>query len=139
MLTVQDLMTKDPMSVQLDAPLRSIVEIMQTRQCRQVPVLDENNRLAGIVTDRDVRLAMKPPLILHERWEEERLLDSLPAAACMTSNVVTVSSDTPAHEAAKILVEKKFGALPVVDGDHLVGILTVSDILNKFIELIETN
>lgn len=131
MLTVNDLMTIIPNSVTPQTTLRQVIEVMKTQSCRQLPVL-ENGRLVGIITDRDVRLVMNSPLILHGRWQDEEILDSITAENCMTPDPMIVSPDTPAYQAAAMLSSYKFGALPVVDNGTLVGIITVSDFLNYF-------
>lgn len=134
MIFTKDLMTVNPATVSPETTLKQILETMRKHQCRQLPVLDADGTLVGIVTDRDIRLAMRSPLVLHERWEDDMLLETLPARGCMTSQVMTIDQYTPAVSAAKILLEHKFGALPVMDGKRLVGIITVSDFLRKFIQ-----
>jgi acetoin utilization protein AcuB len=131
-LTTADLMTGEPKTVNLDTPLREVVEMMKIEGIRQLPALDENGRLAGIISDRDVRLAMNSPFVLHERWQDEALLDTATAESCMTPNPLTVSPDTPAAQVAKMLATYKFGALPVVDDGELVGIISVTDFLDWF-------
>lgn len=132
--SVSDLMTLSPDTVDLETPIREVLMRMKEDGCRQLPVLDDDKRLVGIITDRDVRLAMNSPLILRERWQDETLLDTVQAASCMTSDPITVTPDTPAYRAAEILSVYKFGALPVVDGDALVGIISVTDFLDQFAE-----
>lgn len=129
---VEELMTIDPDTIDVDAPLRAVLSRMKEDGCRQLPVVDEQGRLVGIITDRDVRLAMNSPLVLRERWQDEALLDSVTAESCMTADPVTISPDAPAYRAAELLSRYKFGALPVVDGDVLVGIISVTDFLNCF-------
>jgi len=131
MLTVNDLMTIIPNTVTPQSTLRQVVEVMKTQACRQLPVL-ENGKLVGIITDRDVRLVMNSPLILHGRWQDEEILDSITAENCMTPDPIVVFPDTPAYQAAAMLSSYKFGALPVVDNGTLVGIITVTDFLNYF-------
>jgi acetoin utilization protein AcuB len=132
MLIVADLMTSKPKTIQVDTPLRDVVETMKIEGIRQLPVLDEDGRLVGIISDRDVRLAMNSPFVLHERWQDEALLDTATAESCMTPNPLTVSPDTPAAQVAKMLATYKFGALPVVDDGELVGIISVTDFLDWF-------
>ncbi len=131
MLTVRDLMTAIPNTVTPQTTLRQVIELMKTQSCRQMPVLD-NGRLVGIITDRDVRLVMNSPLVLHGRWQDEEILDNVMADNCMTPNPMTVSPEMSAYQAANMLSIYKFGALPVIDNDVLVGIITVTDFLNYF-------
>ena len=131
MLTVNDLMTIIPNTVTPETTLRQVIEVMKTQNCRQLPVLDQG-RLVGIITDRDIRLVMNSPLVLHGRWQDEEILDKMTAETCMTPDPMTVSPDTPAYQAATMLSVYKFGALPGVDQGSLVGIITVTDFLNYF-------
>lgn len=128
MVTVNDLMTVIPNSVALDTPMRTVIGVMKTEGCRQLPVL-ENGKLVGIITDRDVRLVMNSPVVLHGRWQDEELLDSVTAESCMTPNPITVTPNMPAYRAAEMLSIYKFGGLPVLENDTLVGIITVTDFL----------
>lgn len=131
MLTVNDLMTVIPNTVTPQTTLRRVIELMKSQACRQFPVLS-NGRLVGIITDRDVRLVMNSPLVMHGRWQDEEILDKMTAESCMTPNPMTVTPETPAYQAANMLSIYKFGALPVVDNGTLVGIITVTDFLNYF-------
>ena len=131
MLTVNDLMTVIPNAVSPRSTLRQVIELMKTQACRQLPVLVEG-KLVGIITDRDVRLVMNSPLILHGRWPDEEILASVTAEDCMTPDPLTITPETPAYQAANMLSIYKFGALPVVDDGVLVGIITVTDFLNYF-------
>lgn len=131
MLTVNDLMTVIPNTVTPGSTLRQVIELMKTQACRQLPVL-VGGKLVGIITDRDVRLVMNSPLILHGRWQDEEILDTVTAEDCMTPDPLTITPETPAYQAANMLSIYKFGALPVVDEGVLVGIITVTDFLNYF-------
>lgn len=131
-LATADLMTVNPKTVHLETTLREIVQIMKVEGFRHLPVVDDDGRLIGIISDRDVRLAMNSPFVLHERWQDEALLDTATAESCMTPNPLAVNPDTPASQAAKMLATYKFGALPVVSDDELVGIISVTDFLEWF-------
>lgn len=129
MLTVKELMTVNPDTITPDTPLRHIIEIMKAEGCRHLPVL-QDDMLVGIVTDRDVRLVINSPIVLHGRWQDNELLQKVTANDCMTPNPITVSPGTPAYRAAEMLSIYKFGCLPVVEEENLVGIVTVTDFLD---------
>lgn len=131
MLTVNDLMTAVPDTVNPHTTLRHIIGIMKAGGFRQIPVL-EHGRLVGIVTDRDIRLVMNSPVLLHGRLGDQEMLDEVTVKTIMTTDPVTVTPVTPAYQAAEMLSMYKFGALPVVEDDSLVGIITVTDFLNYF-------
>ena len=136
MLTVADIMTKSPITVNGSMPLHALIGLMKEYSCRQLPVV-EGDRLIGIVTDRDVRLAMNSPLVLRERTEDDALLHQVTAQVCMTPNPTTIATNTPARDAADLLRTYKFGALPVIGDGKLVGIVTVTDILASYINLLD--
>jgi acetoin utilization protein AcuB len=133
-LKVGDLMSLDPETVTPETSLREVIQLMKIEGCRQLPVLDSHNQVVGIISDRDVRLVMNSPIVLHERWQDELLVESLTAESCMTPNPTTVSPDMAAGRAAAILSAFKFGALPVVEQNRLVGIISVTDFLDWFAE-----
>ncbi len=135
MLKVADIMTSDPAVAHLDTKLGEVIGLMKEHACRQLPVVDRR-QVVGIITDRDIRLAMNSPLILHERPDDQALLNTATAESCMTSDPMTVDADAPAMEAAEMLRKFKFGGLPVLRDGKLVGIVTVSDILNSYIKLL---
>lgn len=132
MLAVRDIMTTNPCTVEADTTLQDVITRMKIAGCRQMPVLDGDGRLVGIVTDRDIRLAMNSPLVLHGRWQDEELLAKVTAESCMTPNPICIAPDTPAYRAAEMLSAYKLGALPVVESGQLVGIITVTDFLDRF-------
>lgn len=130
MLTTNDLMTIDPDIVSPDTPLREVVALMNRHGSRQLPVV-QDGRLVGIITDRDVRLAVNSPLVGEDPQKRIELLDSFVAASCMTYEPKTVTPDTPIHKVAQILSAYKYGALPVVEDGKLVGIISVTDLLDQ--------
>lgn len=132
MLTVRDIMTTSPCTVKPDTLLQDVINLMKITGCRQMPVLVDEGRLVGIVTDRDVRLAMNSPIVLHGRWQDEELLARVTAESCMTPNPISIEPEMPAYRAAEMLSAYKFGALPVVESGKLVGIITVTDFLDRF-------
>ena len=86
----------------------------------------------GIITDRDIRLNMPSPATTLSIWEVNYLLARLTVGEVMTSGVITVSPERDARDAARIMIEHKIGALPVLDGWRLVGIITETDLLAAY-------
>jgi acetoin utilization protein AcuB len=112
-------------------------ELMQGRGIRHLPVV-EDGELKGLVTDRDIRLALIPsPLSTPEdRMYHLGALERVDEI--MTADLITVAPSTTIEEAAKLMAKYKIGAVPVVAQGKLVGILTETDILYVFIEMLET-
>ena len=130
MLTTNDLMTIDPDTVSPETSLREVVALMNKMGNRQLLVV-ENDELVGIITDRDIRLAVNSPLVSDEPLERMEILEQFKAESCMTRSPKSVTSDTPIHKVAELLSAYKYGALPVVDNGKLMGIITVTDLLNQ--------
>ena len=133
---VQDVMTRDPATVAPSDSIRVAIERMRDRKCRRLPVM-EQDRLVGIVSDRDMRRATNSPLVLRERWYDEFMLDRIPVRACMSATPTTVAPQTSIAEAAKIMRDRKIGGLPVLEADRLVGIVTETDLLDFLIRSLE--
>jgi len=130
MLLAKDLMTVDPEFVLMETPLREIIALMNRCDCRQLPVL-EGDQVVGIITDRDVRLAINSPVLNDEPLKRLFVLDEVKAVDCMTRDPLNIKRDTPIYEIAGILARHKFGALLVMDRGNLEGIITVTDLLNQ--------
>ncbi len=133
---VQDAMTVNPITVTVDATLPDIARLMHDKKIRRVPVMDKNGNLTGIISDRDVRENMPSPATTLSKWEINTLLDKLTAAEIMTSPVLVTAPDCPLEEAARVLLERKIGALPVVRDGELVGIVTETDFFRAFVDML---
>lgn len=130
-MKVRDLMTREPLSVAVDTPLADARRMMLEHRIRHLLVTD-GPRLAGIVTDRDIRLNLPSPATSLSMWEINYLLARMTVESVMTRTVITVDPDRDAQDAARIMLDHKIGALPVVESGALVGIMTESDVLRVF-------
>jgi acetoin utilization protein AcuB len=117
-MLVRDCMTAPVQTVAPDEPVAAVREVFRRRRIRQLPVVAAG-RVVGMVTDRDVRAAA----------------DTTTVDTVMTPNPATTTPATPVERAAMIMRERKFGALPVVEGDALVGIVSESDLLEALARL----
>jgi acetoin utilization protein AcuB len=125
-MLVRDLMTAKPITVDPETPMLEARQRMLEGRIRHLIVV-EDDRVVGIVTDRDIRLNLPSPATSLSVWEINFLLAKLTVRSVMTASVLMVEPDRPLGEAARLMVEHKIGALPVVDGGRLVGIITESD------------
>ena len=118
-ITVGELMTTGVISLKETDTLGRVHLEMHIASIRHIPVVDERNHVVGIVSNRDIIGALGKRLDMHLRVGE-----------LMTRTVRTVHPTLPAHEAAGIMLEAKFGSLPVVgDDEQLIGIVTETDFL----------
>ena len=126
--TVRNWMTREPATVGEDCPISTALGRMRSGEIRHLLVHD-GERLSGIVSNRDVRrLAMTAagaPLLAE------------PVSRIMTENPVTVAPEEAVTVAARLLLEMKIGALPVRDGEDIVGIFTTSDALEALLAMLE--
>src|SRR5262249_32162146 len=132
-MRVADIMTEPPVTVKLNDTLRTAVERMQANNCHRLPVVNADGALVGIVTDRDTRLALQSPFVLHEKWEQDALLDRVTVRECMTSAPITVEPTTDIADAINLMLVHRIGGLPVLRGESIVGIITSTDVMTAFV------
>ncbi len=134
---VSDVMTAKPVTVGPDDTLRTAITRMKENECRRLPVVNRDGALIGIITDRDTRLAVHSPYLLHERWQDEALLDNLSVRVCMTPTPITVEPSTDIADAVSLMIRHHIGGLPVLLGETLVGIVTTTDMMTAFIRWLQ--
>ena len=119
-MLVKDLMSTSIITVSPDDTLERVIFIMKSEDVGVVPVCDLQNRLVGIITDRD--------LIIR---------DGLRAADFMSEAPVTVNTQDDIHNAALKFSQYKVRRLPVLDGERLAGMLSLKDLAKKKILMAE--
>ena len=135
-MKVSDRMTREVVTLDEEQSLREALSLQQRHKIRHIPVVADGS-IVGILTDRDLKRASPSLLsgISQERYNE--LLDTTRVGQIMTRNPQTVTPATPLKDVVKILIEGKFGALPVIEKNQLVGIITEIDLLRAFHELLD--
>jgi acetoin utilization protein AcuB len=131
-LRVVDCMTRGPVTVRSDTLARGAAALMRTRRLRHLPVVDREGGLVGIVTDRDLRQVLFDPRVQAQAGRLPDTLKAVTVRDLMTWAVLTVQPDTTLRDAARLMHERKVGALPVVARGRVVGILTEADVLKTF-------
>jgi len=134
-MRVAERMVREVITLEESQPLRDALLAFQKHRVRHIPVLD-SGRLVGILTDRDVRRATPSPFSGADQETFERVVDSTRIGQIMTRNPYSVTPSTPLKEAVKVLHDRKYGALPVVEGGRLVGLLTATDMLMDLYNLL---
>ncbi len=133
-MVVHHRMKHNPVTVSPDDSFRHAMTLIRQRGIRHLPVV-EGERLVGIVTDRDIRQASPSPATGLEVHELHYLLEQVRVQEIMTTKVVTVTPETLIEEAARLMLQHRIGGLPVVQEGRLVGIITETDILQAFVDL----
>jgi acetoin utilization protein AcuB len=123
-LSVRDIMVANLVTVSPEESARKAYQLMRDHRFRHLPVVSRG-RLVGVLSDRDLR-----PTLLSPGLAEATVVE------LMSDNPTTIGPDASVEEAASLLVVKKIGCLPVVEGDRLVGIVTETDLLAVLVELL---
>ena len=132
MTTVSQWMTKTVVTIKPHDTVRHARELLSKHRINQLPVV-VNDKLVGIVTDRDIRDAYPSSLRLLRGKDIDDFADTHIIEEVMTYDVIAVNPQTPLREAAHRLRRQRLGALPVVDQEKLVGIITRSDLLDALL------
>ena len=120
-------MTRDVVTLDRNDKLLVADDLMRLGRIRHLPVVDEEGRLAGIVSQRDLFHSGLIKALGYGTHAQRQALDMVVVKEAMRSEVVTTTPDTPLREAARLMLERKIGCLVVLDDSRLAGILTESD------------
>jgi acetoin utilization protein AcuB len=137
-MPVRDWMKREVVTIPPEASVADAARLMKERRIRHLPVVDAGGHLVGVITDRDLRQVIFDPDLEKELGHSLAALRSRPVGRVMTASVVTVRPETDMRQAARLMHERKIGALPVVGDGAVVGVLTESDVLAAFREVLRT-
>jgi len=128
---------RNPITISPDASFFEARSLIQEKGIRHLPVVDEKNRLLGIVTESDIRKAGPSDVEILSVREATYLLKSLKVSAFMTpkEKLVTITPDALIEEAAQLMHDHKVGCLPVVEGEKLYGIFTETDAMDHLVDV----
>lgn len=124
-------MTPDPVTTSPDATLAAARVLLATHRIRHLPVV-EGGKVVGILAESDIRQASLPGAAGSET---DALLSLIRVRETMTRDVVAIGAEAGIGQAARLLLDRRIGGLPVLDGERLVGILTVTDALEVLAEM----
>jgi CBS domain-containing protein len=138
LMCVADVMTRNVVAVRKDAQFKDIVQVMRARRFSAFPVLDDDNRVIGVVSEDDllVRLAMAEPGAgsrFVPRRTDRAKATGLTAAELMTKPAITICADAAIADAARTMHARHLKRLPVVTSDgRLVGVVSRVDLLGEY-------
>lgn len=127
---VRTWMTPHPITINAADSVLQAYALMKHHRIRRLPVLD-NDRLVGIITINDIRSAA--PMGDLSLVEHNELLAHMPVDHAMSPDPLTIEAGAHVSEAARLMMKHKFGGLPVVDNDRLVGVISEADIFRRTI------
>ena len=122
-MKVRNWIKSDPYTITRTALLQDAVTMMKTHDIRHLPVVD-GEKLVGFVTESDLRQFSFPSMV-----------EDIPVYQVMVTNPLTIDADASIEEAARIIHDNKIGGLPVLSDGKLYGVITASDLLSAFIEV----
>lgn len=135
MITIEEFMTAKPYTLRETDRVSDAWQIMTEKNIRHIPVTDSNNQLLGLVTQRDV-LAATGPIQEGDKASHVEGQD-IKLANIMIRKVKVIYEHESLREAAVYMQSHKYGCLPVVSDDGVIGIITDSDFVSIAINLLE--
>jgi len=121
---IKSLMIPDPITIRERASIKEAIELMKTNSIRHLPVVAEGNKLKGFVTLADLKQGLIPSMVADVSLSD-----------LMIKDPIKVDPDEDIEIAAKLIYKHKIGGMPVVKNGELVGIITETDILRTFIDM----
>jgi CBS domain-containing protein len=137
MFKISELMTSPVYSLRETDTLQNARVLMDQKRIRHIPITTGHNVFRGLITNRDVLANTISHLADIDQATQNEIDAGIPLQEIMRTDVRTVSPEDTVKEAANILYNNKYGCLPVVDHDKLVGIVTEADFLQLTIQLLE--
>ena len=133
-LTVRDVMTRDPFTLEPEDSLMKAVEMMRLRGIRRAPIVLAG-MLVGLLVEGDLKRA-EPSTLSDSQDHFIKVMEETPISRIMIQNPVTISPDAPLLDAAVTLHTMKYGSLPVVEDGRVIGILTDNDLIRTLVDLL---
>jgi acetoin utilization protein AcuB len=131
-MKAQDIMQRDVTTAIPDMSLAQGRRLMRDKGVRHLPIVS-GTHIVGMVTDRDIREAAPSAATTLSKGEVNYQMANVPLRTCMTRNVITVQTDVDAAQIAQLLIEHRFGCVPVVEARRLLGMITEIDCLRAFV------
>jgi len=135
-MLIRELMIPKPAVLTPHITMPEALKLMKEKGAHRMPVVDSHGHLVGIISETDLHNATPSSATLLSFWEIPSLLAKITVEMLMVKDVATVGTDTPVEEAARTMADRNIGALPVMDGQTLVGIVNQGDIFRSFMEML---
>jgi acetoin utilization protein AcuB len=134
-MIVEEIMKRNVITLLSDATIKDAINIIKKHSIQHIPIVDEQNKVLGIVSDRDLRDAT--PSIFHSEDHLEDL--DKPISSIMKKKVICAHPLDFVEELSSIFFDHKIGCIPITEGNKLVGIITKTDMLYTLIQLTGAN
>jgi CBS domain-containing membrane protein len=134
MLKVRDVMTREVRTVLRNDQLGVADKLMKDERIRHLPVIDEDGDVCAVVSQRDLFRGALLRALGYGSRAEETVLRQVVVKEAMSAELFTTTPGTPVAEAARVMIERRVGCLPVLDAGKLVGIVTETDFVRLVAE-----
>ena len=137
-MIARDVMTPDPLTVTPKASIAEVWDLMREVEVRHVPVVHDG-ALVGMLSDRDLARVDMARLLESEGADALRQALATPVVEVMTSDAISVEPDTEIGDVIGLLIDRRIGALPVVDADtrEVLGIISYVDVLRALQSILD--
>jgi len=135
-MLIKDWMSKSPVTAKPATSIMKAAKLMKENGFRRLPVVDDDGRLVGIVSDRDIKEASPSKATTLDMHELYYLLSEIKVADIMTKTVISIGPEDTVEKAAVLMLRHTVGGMPVVDGaNRVVGVITDSDIFKVLVSI----
>jgi CBS domain-containing protein len=131
--TVRDMMTQNPATLERNETLDLAESVMNLGRIRHMPVVDDG-KVVGIISQRDLFRSALITALGFGRKVTSALIKTIKVKEIMTEKVITISPNASIKDAARQMIDKKIGCLPVVEEDRLIGLVTETDMLRYVVD-----
>lgn len=135
-MLVKDRMTPDPICGHPEMPVTEAQDLMRENRIRHLPVVDEEGKLAGLITQRSLLRALPSDVSNFSRFEVSYVLSKIKVRDVMVKDVLTIEGETAIEEAARIMADERIGCMPVMREGELAGIITDNDLFTIMVDLL---
>ena len=133
---VKDRMSTDPITGHPEMSVTDAQELMKSKGFRYLSILDDNDKLVGLVTKGSLAGALPSDTSSLSRFEVSYVLAKIKVKSIMVEDVITATPDTPIEIAARIMADNLIGCLPVIEDEKLVGMITDQDLFFTMVSLL---
>ncbi len=133
-MLVRDCMTKKLITIDEETPIIKAFRIMKDNNIRRLPVM-RNEKLAGVITDRDLKEATPSKATSLDVHEIYSLLSEVKVKDIMSKDLLTIGPDESIEKAAMLMLNKKISGLPVIEAGNLTGVITQTDIFKALVDI----
>lgn len=128
-------MKQNPAIADPDMNITSAANLMKQEGVHRLPVLDKKKKLVGVISEKNILLAMPSPVTTLSAFEMDYMVGELKVKDLMQKDPVIIAPDTAVEDAARMMIDNDLSCLPVMDGEKLVGIVSKSDMFKLLLEL----